>query len=700
MSVELATAYVTLLPSGKGFAAKTKQELGGLGAAGGNAGGQAASGFRSKFTSGTSGLGAKVGKGVALGFGGAFAGALAIGGIVAVGNELLTAGAQVEQFRKKSDVVFEGQSKAVQKWADANAASFGVTDDQLTGMAASFGDLLKPMGFTSGEAAKMSQEVVGLSGALSSWSGGTVSAADASDVLAKAMLGETDGLKALGIAISQDEINSKLAAEGKDKLTGAALAQAKAIATQELIFAKSTDAQKAWAAGGNKALNSQNKLKSMIGEVKETLAEKLTPALTVAATWIGTNAPKAVALLQRGFKAVQPTLQTAAAWLREKIPPALVALRAGFAVVVSWVRANWPKISAAISSAAGTIRSVITAVVTVVTALWRTFGNNILTFVRSAWGPIQLIIKGAMNIIQGVIKTVTSLISGDWKGAWEGVKQIFRGVWQQIQGVVRQALNIIKLILTSAFEVIRGIVQRAWAGIKALISGALNAIRSGVSSQFNAIKSVISSVLNAARSVVSSIWNGIKSTISSAIGGIRSAASSGFAAVKGFITRPIEQAKSTVSSLLDGIKRLFSDLPGKITSTLSGLASAVAAPFKAMGQAIKDAWNSTIGGKGVTVPDIPGLPGRGQRFEIPRLHSGGEVTGPPGSEQLRILQAGEWVLTAAQRRALATGAPAASLTAGAGSGPAVAIDHAEFNDPVDVDLLIQKASFAQMAGSL
>ncbi|MFQ6413446.1 hypothetical protein, partial [Streptococcus pneumoniae] len=73
------------------------------------------------------------------GLGAAFAGGVAVAGVVAFGNELLTTGAQVEQFRKKSDTVFEGSSGAVKAWADKNNEAFGVTDDQLTGMAASFG---------------------------------------------------------------------------------------------------------------------------------------------------------------------------------------------------------------------------------------------------------------------------------------------------------------------------------------------------------------------------------------------------------------------------------------------------------------------------------------------------------------------------------------------------------------------------------
>jgi hypothetical protein len=699
MAVELATAYISLVPSARGMTGKLRQELGGAGMDGGDA---AAKGFSSRFQSGSSGAMSKVAGGLKVGFAAAFGGAAAVGGLAYLGNELLGIGAQVETFRQKSDTVFEANSASVKKWADKNNEAFGVTDDELTGMAASFGDLLKPMGFTADQAATMSTDVIGLAGALSSWTGGQKSAAEVSDTLAKAMLGEREELKGLGISITEADVSARLAAKGQDKLTGAALQQASALATQELIFEKSTDAQKAWANGGNEALNAQNRLKAQVGELKESVATALTPALTAAAGWLGDNLPKAVAVLKSGFEAVQPTLQTVAAWLREKIPPAIEVLRAGFAVAVAWVQANWPKISAAISSAATTIRSVIDAVITVVTAAWRTFGDDILRYVRSAWGPIQLVIKGAMNVIQGVIKVVTSLIKGDWGAAWEGIKQIFRGVWQVIQGIVRNALNYIKLVITVAFQIIRGVVQRAWDGIKALISGALNAIRSAVSAGFNAIKANISTALNAAKSVVSSIWNGIKSVISGAISGIRSVVSSGFSALKGLLTNPIEQAKSTISGILDGIKGLFSGLPGGISRALSGLAEAAAAPFRAVGASIKSAWNNTIGGRGITVPSLDlGPLGKigGQSWTVPRLHSGGLVTGPAGSEQLRILEAGEWVLSRAQVAAMTSGSGPAASPAGGRAGVTFT-GPVYLSDEVDVEMLTRKMGFAAMAGAL
>lgn len=87
----------------------------------------------------------------------------------------------------------------------------------------------------------------------------------------------------------------------------------------------------------------------------------------------------------------------------------------------------------------------------------------------------------------------------------------------------------------------------------------------------------------------------------------------------------------------------FKDLPGKIGGAFSTLSSAISSPFSTAFAAIKALWNSTAGGFGFTIPDwVPKI--GGNSFTIPSMHTGGIVGGAPGSEQLRVLMAGERVL--------------------------------------------------------
>lgn len=222
-------------------------------------------------------------------------GVAAVGaGAIAAGKYVFDYGAKLEQMGMKAETVFGNQLGSVQKWADKSAAAMGLTSREATGLAANFADLLIPMGFTRKQAAGMATDVVGLSGALSQWSGGTKSAAEVTEILNAAMLGETDGLKALGISISAAEIDARLLKNGQDKLTGSALQQAEALATQALIMEKSTDAQKAFADGGSPLLTAQAKIKSTLGEVRDELIMGLVPALSTGAEYVADHLVPAI----------------------------------------------------------------------------------------------------------------------------------------------------------------------------------------------------------------------------------------------------------------------------------------------------------------------------------------------------------------------------------------------------------------------
>lgn len=215
------------------------------------------------------------GVGVAAGVASAFA----VDKILGFGSSLMTLGTQMQVAGIKADTVFGDSADGVRKWADELNESMGLSDEALTGLAANMGDLLKPMGFTSDEAANMSMEMLDLSGALSAWSGGTVGAAQAAEIMSKALLGERDGLIALGIDIKQAEIDAWVLKNTTGDLTDEQLKQAEASATQALLFEKSTDAQAAWADGSMDGVKAQNELRAAWADAQVFLAEKFLPIL-------------------------------------------------------------------------------------------------------------------------------------------------------------------------------------------------------------------------------------------------------------------------------------------------------------------------------------------------------------------------------------------------------------------------------------
>jgi len=221
------------------------------------------------------------------GYVGLAAGAFAVDSIIAAGTELFKTGVQMESLAKKARTVFGEALPQITAEAEKNATAMGLTTQQYVAAASAAQDLLVPMGFQRKEAANISAQLINLSGALSEWTGGQVDSTRVSEILTKALLGEREELKSLGISISEADVQAALATKGLDKLTGATLEQAKASTTLELILAKSTDAQAQFAKETDSAARRQAEASAKIAEIAEKLAVLLLPVFEKLITLAG-----------------------------------------------------------------------------------------------------------------------------------------------------------------------------------------------------------------------------------------------------------------------------------------------------------------------------------------------------------------------------------------------------------------------------
>lgn len=483
-------------------------------------------------------------------------------GVVALGNEVLTTGGKLESFRLKTKTVFEGSAGDIRKWADQNNEVFGLTDDELAGLAANFGDLLKPMGFTADQAAGMAKDVVGLSGALSEWTGGQRSAEEVSVILSKAMLGERESLKELGISIMEADVQARLAAKGQEKLTGSALEQAKAIATQELIFEKSTDAQAAFAAGGNKALRAQNALKAGLQELREQVADRLLPVATKLAQWAADALPKAMDWAERAvgrfmemWNQAWPTISAVFQQFQSVVKTVIEFVSGLFKKSEGDVGGSSSKLAKTVGDLGKTIATVFEAIkvaievtVTVVMELWERFGDDITKFAKAAFDNLLQIISGVLSVIQGVLNVFIGIFTGDWSRAWEGVKSIASGALNILLGIVKTGLEWVKV----AFAV-------AWGAVKDIV-----ATKTGELLGF--VQSIPSRLLAGLGNLGSILWDAGKALIQGLINGIKNQAGRAVDAVKDVGKQVI--AATTGVFKIRSPSKVFADIGGQVGAGL------------------------------------------------------------------------------------------------------------------------------------
>ena len=93
--------------------------------------------------------------------------------------------------------------------AETFKKSFGLSSQAAMGLLADTGDLLVGFGFTEKEALNLSKQVNELAVDLASFTNFSGGADGASQALTKALLGEREAIKSLGIAITEADLASE-----------------------------------------------------------------------------------------------------------------------------------------------------------------------------------------------------------------------------------------------------------------------------------------------------------------------------------------------------------------------------------------------------------------------------------------------------------------------------------------------------------
>ena len=164
-------------------------------------------------------------------------------GIAAVGFGVMAvkAASDVQEMRDKFGVVFGEMADETRKWADKFAAQVGRSKFHIMGFLATVQDMVVPMGLTRKEAAELSKAIVTLASDVASFQ--NKNEASVVEAMTKALLGERESLKLLGISITEAEVKAKAFQMGLAKNTKEVSLAAKAHATLALMQERSADAQ-------------------------------------------------------------------------------------------------------------------------------------------------------------------------------------------------------------------------------------------------------------------------------------------------------------------------------------------------------------------------------------------------------------------------------------------------------------------------
>ena len=197
--------------------------------------------------------------------GSAIASAFAVTKIFEFAKTAIKAASDFQEANSKFGVTFRDNQKEAADLRKELVSTYNLSTKAATEFLANTGDILSGFGFQSEKALELSGSVNKLAADLSSFA--NVPAKQASEALTKALLGEREAAKSLGIVITENDVKARLQAEGKDKLTGNALRQAKAEATLAIAYQQSTNAIGDAERTQDSFANSLRKIQNTFGDI-------------------------------------------------------------------------------------------------------------------------------------------------------------------------------------------------------------------------------------------------------------------------------------------------------------------------------------------------------------------------------------------------------------------------------------------------
>lgn len=215
-----------------------------------------------------------------LGRGFTIAGGLMVG---ALGMAAKSA-ADAEETTSKFGVVFKPVMDDAGESLENLANNYGLSHDAARTMLSGTGDLLTGLGMSSGAALDLSTKTQQLAVDLASFQNYSGGAAGASEALTKGLLGQREMMQGLGIVINEEMLKERLLAQGKDKLTGLALMQARAYATLELATEQSKNAVGDFSRTQDSLVNQTRVLEARLTDLKQNIGAALLPVIQTVVT--------------------------------------------------------------------------------------------------------------------------------------------------------------------------------------------------------------------------------------------------------------------------------------------------------------------------------------------------------------------------------------------------------------------------------
>lgn len=303
-------------------------------------------------------------------------------------------------------------------------------------------------------------------------------------------------------------------------------------------------------------------------------------------------------IMQAQFKNLQ-------ADLGQRLLPVMVQFMGILTSIIGFVQRNQDWLIPTVAAIGGIVLAI--QAWQLATAAWSTI-TTIATGVQAAFNAVM-----AMNPIGLIVIAVAALVAGfilaykkvDWFR--EGVDAMVKAVVEAL-GWVIDTVQAVWDIITSVFSWLRD----NWPLVLAILTGPFGLAVLAIQRNWDTIKTGVQNLIESIRGFFAAVPEKIRSALET---------------LWQTISYPFERGINLVETSLGNVLQWFIDFPTHVSNAFWDLAEIIKSPFSAAFDGIKSFWNNTVGGFGFSVPGwVPGVGGKS--FKIPRMATGGVVTGP------------------------------------------------------------------------
>lgn len=363
--------------------------------------------------------------------------------VLGLGAAAVKAASDAEETSAKFQTVFSDIATAAQNSANTLRNSYGLSSRASQELLGNTGDLLTGFGFSQDAALDLSTEVNKLAVDLASFTNFSGGAKGASEALTKALLGERESVKSLGISILEADVQARLLENSQQGLTFETERQAKAFATLQLAQEQSKNAIGDYARTNKSFANQMRLVKARVEDVAVQFGEILLPYVTKLAGKVGE--------LVNWFSDLEPSTKkiiVVAAGLAAALGPILV-------IVGTLVSTAIPALITGFTVLTGPIGLVIAAIA------------GLAAIIYQNWDRIKAEIDSLTNYFTELYNE--SLVFR------VGIEQIIT-VFNTLFNVAKLVIDVIVTGFTNGADLILNSFKNIGAGIKAVLTGDITEI--------------------------------------------------------------------------------------------------------------------------------------------------------------------------------------------------------------------------------